>query len=151
MTYFEPPPLPGAGSGREPVDPYARPSSDPYATAPTSPATAPTDPAPATAPGGPSPAPTLGWGPPATYTHPRGTLVLVLGILSVTVMQILGPLAWVMGHRTLREIDASGLPHANRSSVQIGMVLGIIGTILGVIGILWAIPFVIMMSGRGMM
>ncbi|AXH98026.1 DUF4190 domain-containing protein [Ornithinimicrobium avium] len=85
----------------------------------------------------PGPAPAAPWGPPAQNLHPRGTTILVLGILSVTFMQILGPFAWVMGHRALREIDASGRPYINGSSIRAGMILGIIGTVLGLIGLLW--------------
>lgn len=123
MTYFEPPPLPGSepatrreqAARREPADPYASPPQD----------------------GSPGPAPAAPWGPPAQLQHPRGTLVLVLGILSVTLMQLLGPVAWVLGHRALREIDTSGRAYANRSSIQAGMILGIIGTGLAVLGLVW--------------
>lgn len=117
MTYFEPPPPPaGSSGGTAPQEP-----SDPYASPP---------------PGGwPGPAPAAPWGPPAQAQHPHGTVILVLGILSVTVMQLLGPVAWVMGHRTLREMDSSGRSYANRSTVLAGMVLGIIGTVLGIVGV----------------
>lgn len=122
MTYFEPPPLPGSGDGREPADPYASPQGQV---------------------GQPAPMPAAGWGPPALgYPHPKATSILVLGILSVTVLQILGPVAWAMGRSTLREIDRAGVPVPNRTNVQAGMVLGIIGTVMCVIGILWFVAFV---------
>lgn len=128
MTYFEPPPLPGESGRREPAGPQE--PTDPYA----SPVGEPPQQA-----GWPGPAPAAPWGPPAQAQHPRGTIVLVLGILSVTIMQLLGPVAWVMGHTTLREIDASGRAYANRSSVQAGMILGIIGTAIGVLGLVWLV------------
>ena len=127
MTYFEPPPLPQSGSGREPVDPYAQPQGTP---------------------GPPQTSmPPPGWAPPAAgYPHPRGTSILVLGILSVTVLQILGPVAWVMGRSTLREIDRSGVPVPNRSNVQAGMVLGIIGTVLCLFALVWFVAASIMFA-----
>lgn len=68
--------------------------------------------------------------------HPKGTTVLILGILSLVICQILGPVAWVMGRRTLAEIDTSGGAYTNRSTVMAGMVCGIIATALLVLGLL---------------
>lgn len=97
----------------------------------------PADPYSSPPPGGwPGPAPAAPWGPPAQSQHPRGTVILILGILSVTFMALLGPVAWVMGHSTLHEIDRSGHAYSNRSTVVVGMVLGIIGTALVIMGIL---------------
>ncbi len=128
MTYFEPPPLPGSGSepAGQPRQPYTQ-------SEPADPNAAPPQSYP------PGPAPAAPWGPPAQNLHPRGTAVLVLGILSVTVMQILGPVAWVLGHTTLKEIDASGRAYANRSTVLAGMVLGIVGTVMGLIALVWVV------------
>ena len=39
------------------------------------------------------------------YEHPQGTTILVLGILSLVVCQLLGPVAWVMGNNAIAEID----------------------------------------------
>ena len=124
MQRFEPPPLPGQhGASPEPPDPYAAAAPpDPYAAAPQGPYAA---------------APQAPWGVPATWTHPRGTTVLVLGILSVVLAPVLGPFAWVMGRRALSEADAAPSPPVNRSSLQAGMVLGVIGTVLMVLGALW--------------
>ena len=142
MNRFEPPPLPGdshaadqqnpyatpapgaadrtsAQTSGYPVQGYAQPYSQPYGAAPQAP-----------------------WGPAAAYAHPRGTLVLVLGILSIVVAPVFGPFAWVMGRKALREVDAA--PHAtsNRSTLQAGTILGIIGTVLMVIGLLAIVAFV---------
>ena len=62
--------------------------------------------------------------------HPQATTVLVLGILGLVVCQVISPIAWVMGNRVLREIDASGGAYAGRSNVNAGRICGIIGTVL---------------------
>jgi hypothetical protein len=69
------------------------------------------------------------YGPPP-QTHPNGTTILVLGILSLVICSILGPFAWSMGNRALREIDESGYLYENRGSVQAGRVCGIISSVL---------------------
>lgn len=82
------------------------------------------------------------WGAPSGYAHPQGTTVLVLGILSVVVMPLLGPFAWAMGHRALKEVDRSGVPATNRSMLVGGMVTGIVGTVFLVLGTLGFLAFV---------
>lgn len=79
--------------------------------------------------------------------HPQGTLVLVLGILSIVLCQILGPFAWVMGRRALAEIDASGRPYSNRGMVQAGMICGIVGTVFLALVLVWVVFAVIVAVG----
>ncbi|MFI7612590.1 DUF4190 domain-containing protein [Nonomuraea terrae] len=74
------------------------------------------------------------YGPPP-QTHPNGTTILVLGILSLVICSFLGPFAWAMGNRALREIDASGYFFDNRGQVQAGRVCGIISTVLLCLGL----------------
>ncbi len=73
--------------------------------------------------------------PGAPRNHPDGTKVLVLGILSVVLCQILGPFAWSSGNKALREIDASPSSYANRGSVQAGRILGMVASILLILSI----------------
>jgi hypothetical protein len=73
--------------------------------------------------------------------HPRGTTILVLGILSLVCFQPLGIVAWVMGNSALREIDAAPGRYSNRQTVQIGRILGIIGTVLMIIGLVVLVLF----------
>jgi hypothetical protein len=77
------------------------------------------------------------YGPPP-QTHPNGTAILVMGILSLVICSILGPFAWSMGNKALREIDNSGYVYENRGMVQAGRVCGIVSTclFLGSIGII---------------
>lgn len=68
---------------------------------------------------------------PPTMDHPQGTTILVLGILSLVAVQILGPVAWIMGSKALAEIDADPTRYRNRGTVQAGRIMGMIATILG--------------------
>ena len=60
--------------------------------------------------------------------HPQATAVLILGIISLSACQLVGPVAWVMGSRAKKEIDAAPGRYGGRQQVVIGMVLGIVGT-----------------------
>ena len=71
----------------------------------------------------------------------QATTVLVLGILSLVVCQILGPIAWVMGNNELAGIDAGSRPPQNRGTAQAGRILGIISTVLMIIGVVFLFLF----------
>ena len=75
-----------------------------------------------------------GWGG-GQIDHPQGTAVLVVGILSLVLCQILGPIAWSMGNNALREIDANPAMYRNRGAVQAGRVCGIVASILLLVGL----------------
>lgn len=73
----------------------------------------------------------------APQPHPKGTTVLVLGIVSLFVCGvILGPIALIQGNKALKEIDANPAAYTNRQNVVIGRILGIIAIVLWVIGII---------------
>jgi hypothetical protein len=85
--------------------------------------------------------PQFPYGPPVR-DHPQSTTILVLGILSLVVCGVLGPFAWVMGNRALREIDSSQgtqAPLGGRSSVNAGRICGMIATILLGVGLVAAV------------
>lgn len=74
-------------------------------------------------------------GPPPSYRwvpedHPQTMTILVLGIISMAVCQLLGPVAWWMGHNALKEIDANPTAYLNRGAVQAGYICGIIASCL---------------------
>lgn len=69
----------------------------------------------------------------------RGTLILVLGILSLIVCYPLGIAAWVMGSGDLKEIEAGTMDPTGRGMTQAGKICGIIGTILMILGVVGAI------------
>lgn len=60
----------------------------------------------------------------------RGVLILVLGILSIVVCQLLGPFVWVMGRADLKQIDAGQMDREGRGLTLAGMVIGIVSTVL---------------------
>jgi hypothetical protein len=86
------------------------------------------------------PGPPYGYGyPPPGYgvEHPQGTTVLVLGILSLVICGVIGPFAWSIGNRALREIDAAPPGYyRNRGNVAAGRICGIIATVLLIVGAL---------------
>jgi hypothetical protein len=73
------------------------------------------------------PPPPHAYGPPR-HEHPDGTTVLVLGILSVTICQLLGPIAWAKGNAALSEIDRAPYAYTDRSSVVTGRICGMVAT-----------------------
>jgi hypothetical protein len=76
------------------------------------------------------------------YEHPQGTTILVVGILSLVVCQLLGPVAWVMGNNAIAEIDRNPSAYTNRGTVQAGRICGIVASaimILTVVIILFAV------------
>lgn len=69
----------------------------------------------------------------------RGTTILVLGILSLVVCGIMGPIAWVMGNEDLRQIDMGNASPNDRGQIQAGRICGMIATILMVVSIFFVI------------
>jgi len=97
-------------------------------------------------------APAYGAG--AALNAHRGGLVLALGILSLVVWcLILGIVAWVMGNKDLREMDAGRMDPTGRSLTQAGRICGIIAVLLQLAGLtvmlLFQIPFLLMMLRAG--
>lgn len=85
----------------------------------------------------PPPPPPPPMGGPGAVDHPKGMTILILGILSLVCCSPLGIAAWLMGNTALKEIDAQPGRYGNRQIVQIGRILGIIGTVLLLLGIVW--------------
>jgi hypothetical protein len=78
----------------------------------------------------------------APRDHPQTTTVLILGILGLAVCQVLGPFAWSMGNKALREIDSSNGQLGGRDTTNVGRILGIIATailVLAVVSFLFVI------------
>ena len=62
----------------------------------------------------------------------RGGTILVLGILSLVVCSILGPIAWSMGNEEQRRIAAGQAPPDG--NVSAGRICGMISSILLIVG-----------------
>jgi hypothetical protein len=68
--------------------------------------------------------------------HPAGTTVLVLGILSLVICGLLGPIAWAKGNTAKREMDAEpGVRWTNRGSITAGRICGMIASILLIVSV----------------
>jgi len=66
----------------------------------------------------------------------RGTLILVLGILSFVFCGIFTAIpAWIMGNNDLKEMDAGTMDPSGRSITNVGRILGIVAVALTVLGI----------------
>ena len=84
---------------------------------------------------GPGGYPNQGYPPPGygyggQVEHPQATTVLILGICGLVLCQLLAPFAWSMGNKALEEIDRDPLRYSNRSNVNTGRILGIVGSVL---------------------
>jgi len=79
--------------------------------------------------------------------HPQTTTILILGICGLVVCQVLGPFAWSMGNKAMREIDASQGQIGGRDTVNVGRILGMVATALLVLGIVAVLFFVVLGIG----
>lgn len=75
--------------------------------------------------------------------HPSATTALVLGIVGLVgivlcggLTLLLSPVAWWMGGRAVKEIDAAPGRYRGRDQAQGGRIMGIIGTVLLALGLL---------------
>ena len=104
----------------------------------------------------PSPTPTMNDLPPTTHgtapdgleTH-RGTLILILGILSLTACGLFtGIPAWIMGKGDLEKINGGMMDPEGLGTTKAGMICGIISTILGLLCIgFYAVILIIAAAG----
>ncbi|MDB5306390.1 MAG: hypothetical protein JWO38_592 [Gemmataceae bacterium] len=60
----------------------------------------------------------------------RGTLILILGVLSLVVTPLIGPFAWWMGATDLRKMQTGVMDPDGENETRIGYILGVIATVL---------------------
>ena len=77
----------------------------------------------------------------------RGTLILVLGILSLILCQPLGIAPWLMGNGDLAAMDAGTMDPEGRGLTQAGKICGIVSIVICVISLILA---AIMLLGFGL-
>lgn len=82
--------------------------------------------------------------------HPQGSTILVLGILSLVVCAVLGPIAWNMGNKAIREMDAQpNVQFANRGNITAGRICGIISTaLIGLGAVFFLVAMAIVIGDR---
>jgi hypothetical protein len=68
--------------------------------------------------------------------HGQATTAMVLGIVGLAglffcvVPILLAPVAWILGAKAVKEIDANPAAHSGRNEANAGKIMGIIGTCL---------------------
>ena len=72
----------------------------------------------------------------------RGTLILVLGILSLVLCAPVGIAAWIMGGSDLKEMAAGTMDPTGRDTTKAGKICGMIGVALMVIGMVIGALFI---------
>jgi hypothetical protein len=82
--------------------------------------------------------------------HPQGTLILIFGILGIFIT-IFAPIAWWLGNKAKKEIQASGIQYSNEQNISVGRMLGKIFTIIAIVSIvlviiLWIVIAVVAVS-----
>lgn len=88
---------------------------------------------------------------PAQPSDPTATAALLIGIGAIVaappslgVALLAAPVAWILGARTRRRIEAAGGPARGRQDAHAGMVLGIIGTALLLLAVVAVVLLVVL-------
>ncbi len=77
----------------------------------------------------------------------RGTLILVLGILSLVIAcGPLGIVAWILGNGDLKKMTAGAMDPSGRGLTNAGRICGIIACILMIIGIVLALLMIFVLG-----
>jgi len=66
-------------------------------------------------------------------TPHRGTLILVLGILSIVCCFICGIIAWVLANGDLKEMTAGKMDPSGRGLTNAGKICGIVGIVVQIV------------------
>ena len=74
----------------------------------------------------------------------RGTLILILGILSLVCCFICGIIAWVMGNNDLKQMAAGTMDPSGRGLTNAGKICGIVGIAVQIVGIVLIVIWLIM-------
>jgi hypothetical protein len=83
--------------------------------------------------------------PPGSYLRrPRGSAILVLGVLSLVLCNLLGPVAWLMGNEELRRIEGGQVDPMTRNSAAAGRTCGIISTVLMLVGLTFGVGLLLL-------
>ena len=80
--------------------------------------------------------------------HPQGTLILIFGILGIFIT-IFAPIAWYLGNKAKKEVQASGIQYSNEQNISVGRMLGKIFTIIALVSIALTIIITIIVIAVG--
>ncbi len=86
---------------------------------------------------------------PQAPKHSQATTAMVFGIVSLAglvlciVPILVAPVAWILGAKAVKEIDANPAAYSGRSEANAGKIMGIVGTCLLVLVLLGAIALII--------
>ncbi|HET9301318.1 MAG TPA: hypothetical protein VFO20_00935 [Propionibacteriaceae bacterium] len=80
--------------------------------------------------------------------HPQGTLILIFGILGIFIT-IFAPIAWYLGNKAKKDIQASGIHYTNEQNISVGRMLGKIFTIIALVSIAITIIITIIVVAVG--
>ncbi len=86
---------------------------------------------------------------PQAPKHGQATTAMVFGIVSLAglvlciVPILVAPVAWILGAKAVKEIDANPAAYSGRSEANAGKIMGIVGTCLLVLVLLGAIALII--------
>ena len=74
----------------------------------------------------------------------RGTLILVLGILSIVCCFICGIVAWVMGNKDLQQMAAGTMDRSGEGLTRAGKICGMVGVIIAIVCIVLQLIFMLL-------
>jgi len=78
----------------------------------------------------------------------NGTTILVLGILSLVICGLLGPVAWIMGNNDLAAIRSGRMDPTGEGLTQAGRICGMISSILMIVVCsIYGVLFLAMIAG----
>lgn len=77
----------------------------------------------------------------------RGTMILVLGICGIVLCFVCGIVAFILGGKDLKEMDAGTMDPSGRGMTKAGRICGLIGAILGILVI--GISLLLLVVGVG--
>jgi len=83
---------------------------------------------------------------PLYYKPHNGQMIMILGIVSFAV-NILGPVAWVMGYMDLKKIRAGEMDPEGESQTRTGMICGMVSTIIHAAALVVGILIMSLMFG----
>jgi hypothetical protein len=62
-------------------------------------------------------------------------VILTLGLVGLLCCPVVSPVAWALGYADMKAIDAGRMDPAGRSTTQVDMILGIVGSVMLLFGV----------------